>query len=91
MQPVTFQSINLNVVESTEHTFLMFSKDHKWVVILGENGKILTSYQMDGDFDDLLQKHKEQHGAKVLERKQSENLRTASKQLRDRVKIFYGR
>jgi hypothetical protein len=70
---------------------ILYDSEHKWVVILGENGKILTSYQMDGDFDDLIQKHKEQHGAKVLERKQSENLRTTSKQLRDRVKILYGR
>lgn len=27
MQPITFQSISLNIVESTEHTFLMSTRD----------------------------------------------------------------
>ena len=37
---------------------VFYSKQNSWAVVLGENGKILTSYKIRDDIIDTLEKHK---------------------------------
>ncbi len=62
-----------------------YNKEDSWAVVIGENGRILSSYQLRESIINRLEKHKELYNSKYDKKGVSDELSKTAKQIYERL------
>jgi len=64
---------------------VFYDKENSWAVVIGENGKILTSYKISDDIIKTLEKHKELFQSKYEKKEVSHEFSKNVRQIYERL------